>query len=648
MEPEDEQLVRLDGGSHLAAAGDAGREADRDGERDGYPEYDEDAEDDEEDGEHDDAPPAARRPVSRTAVRIACGLVFAGLLTVGGCGAFNLASAVLGDGPARSGPARTASGPAATVAPPTAAQAATAADAFLAAWAKGDLAGAAGLTDDPGMAKEALGGFQQQLGFSALTLTPGGPATAGSSPAPAAPATSSPPAGGGLLTLGFTASVGFAGAGANPWQYQGQLGLLRTGDGQTLVHWAPSVVYPRLTDGESIALRAISSQAATVVTDRKGRSLAGFPSLAPLLAALQSDADTSPSGASPSGSPSAGDGTASATGNGQAVVLLDDTGQKPAQQLFVVSPPAAARQVRLTLDADVQRAAEQALQTQAGANAAGLVAVEPSTGDILAVANAPAAGFNEAFLAGLAPGSTMKVITAAALLEAGDTPGTPVACPSSTNSPKLWTNDEPGSFPGYTLADDFAHSCNTAFINEYAKLPAGTLAAVARDQFGVGLTWSTAPGVPSFDAKIPVPSDPDASDHAAAEAVGQDAIQANALTMASVAATVQNGTFRQPVLLPGQPQVKATGSLPSSVAKGLRAMMAQTAASGTAQQAMAGLSGEVGAKTGTADVGGAASPNSWFIGYRGNLAVAAEVEGGGHGAGVAGSAVAQVLAVGNG
>ncbi|WP_327070297.1 penicillin-binding transpeptidase domain-containing protein [Kitasatospora sp. NBC_01250] len=591
-------------------------------------------------------PPTARRTPSRTAVRIACGLVFAGLLTVGGCGAYNLASAVLGTRSAPGATAHTASGATASPTPPTAAEAAGTVDAFLAAWAKGDLTSAAGLTDDPGDAGDALGAFHQQLGFSALALTPDS-----ASPATGAGSGASPLAAPGRLTLGFTATVGFPAAGAQAWQYQGQLGVLRTADGRALVHWAPSVLYPQLTNGQTLALRAIAPQAAAVVTDRKGRSLAGFPSLAPLIAAIQSNAGSSSAALSPAGASSAAppDGGADPdTGNGQAVVLLDDSGRNPAQQLFVVTPPSAGRQVRLTLDADVQRAAEQALQSQAGSNAAGLVAVEPSTGDILAVANAPAGGFDQAFLAELAPGSTMKVITAAALLEAGDTPSTPVACPETANSPRLWHNDEQGSFPGYTLADDFAQSCNTAFINESAKLPSGTLTTVARDQFGIGLSWSTAPGVQSFDARIPVPGDPDASDQAAAEAIGQGTVQANALTMASVAATVQNGTFRQPVLLPGQQQVKAAESLPAPVAKGLRAMMAQTAAAGTAQQAMAGLSGEVGAKTGTADVDGAPAPNSWFTGYRGNLAVAAEVEGGGHGAGAAGSAVAQVLAVGNG
>jgi cell division protein FtsI/penicillin-binding protein 2 len=239
----------------------------------------------------------------------------------------------------------------------------------------------------------------------------------------------------------------------------------------------------------------------------------------------------------------------------------------------------------------------------------------------------------------------MKVVTAAALLEAGDTPGSAVACPDTTTTPKVWTNDERGSHPDYTLADDFAHSCNTAFIAESrARLSAGTLTQVARDQFGLGRPWSLAPGVTSFDTDIPVETDPDA---VAAEQIGQGRIRTNTLAMASVAATVQSGTFRQPVLLADQQQVAAARPLPAGVAQDLRAMMARTAADGTASDAMAGLTGQVGAKTGTAEVDGYPSPNSWFVAYRDDLAVAAEVEGGGHGAGAAGQAVAQVLRVGN-
>ena len=148
----------------------------------------------------------------------------------------------------------------------------------------------------------------------------------------------------------------------------------------------------------------------------------------------------------------------------------------------------------------------------------------------------------------------------------------------------------------------------------------------------------------SFDAKIPAPTD---SDDVANEVVGQGGIEANALAMASVAATVESGTFRQPILIAGLPQPKAAQPLPGTVAQQLSSMMAKTAAEGTAQSAMAGLTGRVGAKTGTAQVDGAPNPNSWFVAYRGDLAVAVEVQGGGYGAGAAGQAAAHVLAVGN-
>ncbi|MFE5588660.1 penicillin-binding protein, partial [Kitasatospora sp. NPDC056531] len=63
---------------------------------------------------------------------------------------------------------------------------------------------------------------------------------------------------------------------------------------------------------------------------------------------------------------------------------------------------------------------------------------------------------------------------------------------------------------------------------------------------------------------------------------------------------------------------------------------------------MSGLSGQIGAKTGTVEAGSGQATNSWFIAYRNDLAVAAEVEGGGHGNSAAGVAAAQVLKAGGG
>lgn len=77
-------------------------------------------------------------------------------------------------------------------------------------------------------------------------------------------------------------------------------------------------------------------------------------------------------------------------------------------------------------------------------------------------------------------------------------------------------------------------------------------------------------------------------------------------------------------------------------------MMAATATGGTAKDVMAGISDNAGAKTGSAEATGIATTNSWFTAYRGNLAIASEVEGGGHGVEAAGPAVASLIkAAGN-
>ena len=72
-------------------------------------------------------------------------------------------------------------------------------------------------------------------------------------------------------------------------------------------------------------------------------------------------------------------------------------------------------------------------------------------------------------------------------------------------------------------------------------------------------------------------------------------------------------------------------------------MMHRTATSGTAAAAMSGLSGDIGAKTGSAEVDGQAVSNSWFTGYRNDVTAAAMVQSGGHGGDAAGPVVAAVL-----
>ncbi|MGW1176514.1 penicillin-binding transpeptidase domain-containing protein [Kitasatospora sp. NPDC002543] len=558
---------------------------------------------DEEDGDGDGG---RRGPTARRVVLVAAGGVFAALLAVGGYGAYNVLNAVTDNGPSGNGHQAAGAVEKTPQDPPTAAQAEAAATEFLAAWSRGDLPAAAALTDHPETARAALAAFQEQVAPRALALTGTG---AAKSDSPSEPA------------VGFRVKAEFEDT-PNAWEYDGLLGFVRSRDGRPVVRWKPSVIHPQLAPGRTIAVKALPNGAAKPV-DRKGRPLDAFPSLRTVL----------PQIAPP-------DGATAVTGRAVVLSGAAGAGSEP-EQLFVLTPQSAP-QVKLTLDADLQQAAEDAVKQQsANGNPASLVAVQPSTGHILAMAYSPQGGFNRAIAGGQAPGSTMKVITAAALLEAGVGPDTVVPCKETTYSPRAWHNDESGDFPSYTLADDFSHSCNTGFIDKgLEKLQPGTLATVARDQFGLGLEWHI--GVPSRDATIPAPGN---RDEAAAAYIGQGRIQVNSLLMASVAATVQSGTFRQPVLREDAKRVAAPGRLPADVARDLRAMMARTATQGTARTPMAGLSGQIGAKTGTVEAGGQAT-NSWFIAYRGDLAVAAEVEGGGHGFSAAGVAAAQVLKAG--
>ena len=108
--------------------------------------------------------------------------------------------------------------------------------------------------------------------------------------------------------------------------------------------------------------------------------------------------------------------------------------------------------------------------------------------------------------------------------------------------------------------------------------------------------------------------------------------------MASVAATVDYGSFKQPILVAGTKQVTAT-ALPSSTDTYLKEMMRAVVTEGTA--AGIGFGPDVYAKTGTADIVGQEQPNSWLVAFDPDedIAVADLVLNAGYGAQVAGPEV---------
>ncbi|MGW6912828.1 penicillin-binding transpeptidase domain-containing protein [Kitasatospora sp. NPDC054939] len=563
------------------------------------------------------------------------------MLAAGGYGAYSLVAGSDDSGGESGKPkARTV-----LAEPPTPEQATAGAKAFLDAWAAGDISKAAALTDDPGAATTALTAFRDKVRPTALALTPGGPATPAAyasatgnpsakpsakpsaSADPSAAASASPTAGPTGLLMGFKAKAEFEGTNKT-WDYDGFLGVLKMSDNTTAVRWDPSVIHPKLGQGETISTEKIFS-APTGLVDRNNARITSATFTPAMFTRLQATVQ----------SLAKDDPNADPNTVGSGVVI---TGPKnETETIYKIIEPKQSKPLKLTIDNALQAAAEKAVADFKG-KPGSIVAIEPSTGHVLAFANS-AGEFNRAFDGKSAPGSTMKIVSATALLEAGVTPDTVVPCPAKSTNPRAIPNSFTDVYPTNTLKQDFMISCNTAFIEQArTSLKPSTLGSTAKEVYGIGLEWKT--GLSNADGSVPDPGSN--KDEWAMQMIGQGKVQMNPLAIASITATVKSGEFKQPILIAGLPQPKAPRTLSAEVASGLRSMMAATAKEGTAKGAMASVSGDVGAKTGSAEATGIETSNSWFTAYRGNLAVAAEVEGGGHGADAAGPAVASVLMAG--
>ncbi|URN16446.1 MULTISPECIES: penicillin-binding transpeptidase domain-containing protein [Streptomyces] len=518
-----------------------------------------------------------------------------------GYGAYNLWDGLTG------GTTTTASadGTARRTGPVTAEETRTTAEGFLAAWARGDAAGAARFTDDPVAAQTALAGYLTSTHVGGMKATAGTPTG---------------------TTVPFTVSavVSYGGARA-PWTYASRLTVVRgLSTGQPRVDWSQTVMHPALKDGQS--LKATSSGPPAVrALDRDGAELTAerYPSLRPVLDELRKRYGADAGGTSDVE---------------LAVVGEDDTPDRTLLTLRRGRPG----EVRTTLDAGGQAAAEKAVKRYAESS---VVAIQPSTGEVRAVANNRKDGWNAAFLGKQAPGSTMKIVTAALLLEKGLVAADRAAeCPAEAMyQGTTFRNLDGFAIDGGTFRESFARSCNTAFVKLIDAVgDDAALGREARDVFGIGLEWRT--GVPSWDGSVP----PETGGVAAAQYIGQGTVQMNALTIASVTATAKSGAFRQPVVVPASLDdreiARAPRALDPSAARQLRDLMRATArGQGTGAAAMAGVSGDKGAKTGSAEVDDQGSANSWFAAFADDLAAAAVVQAAGHGGDAAGPLVASVL-----
>jgi len=489
--------------------------------------------------------------------------------------------------------------------------------AFLTAWQEGDLTKAANYTDQPAAATAALAAYAKDLNLKKFAAAPGAVTDAAGSTT-AKPRES--------VTFAVSTSVA-AGSGKaalrGMWTYHSSLVAYQQANSSVwFVAWQPDVIAPSLTAATHLTAVQVPPTV-SMVTDANGESLTrygdnGLNTIAGLLKASASTDEGANAGLDVEIQNKAGNPVA----NSQAVII--SPGNYPTLSTTIIPKAESAAQASVVMHKQ-----------------SSMIVIQPSTGQILAIANN--AGFNDfALTADVAPGSTMKVITSAALFNAGVlTPQSPVACPSAfTIQGITYHNDQGESEPaGTPFMTDFAQSCNNAFTTQWSHL-SGKLASTAKDYFGLDQKWNI--GIGGLAASyFNAPASASGSE-LAQEAFGEGSLVASPIAMASVAATVDTGTFKQPILTTTAKQVTAK-PLPAATDAGLKQMMRAVVTSGTA--AGLGFGPTIYAKTGTADIQGQDQPNSWLIAFdpTKDIAVGCLIVNAGYGAQFAGPEVAAFL-----
>ncbi|CAN7233877.1 penicillin-binding transpeptidase domain-containing protein [Knoellia sp. LjRoot47] len=314
------------------------------------------------------------------------------------------------------------------------------------------------------------------------------------------------------------------------------------------------------------------------------------------------------------------------------------TGGAEERELFTTEAT-PGQPVTLTLDIATQTAAESVLADVPSASA--VVAIQPSTGNVLAAASGPGSqGMSTATQGRYAPGSTFKTVSTLALLRSGLTPASTVSCPPTiTVDGRTFKNVD--GFPTSALGSvpfstAFANSCNTAFIGLGKDLEPADLPSAAA---GLGLTAEPSLGIPGFLGSVP---EPRPGTDEAASMIGQSKVVTSPLGMATVAASIAAGAPVSPKLVT-TPAAKAAPKAPAAPvtaaeAGQLRALMRGVVESGSGTFLQDVPGAPVLAKSGTAEFGeaGKLKEHAWMIGIQGDLAVAVFVGEGEGGATTAG------------
>jgi cell division protein FtsI/penicillin-binding protein 2 len=317
-------------------------------------------------------------------------------------------------------------------------------------------------------------------------------------------------------------------------------------------------------------------------------------------------------------------------------------------RVLASAPPESGLPVTTTIDP----ALEQAAITAMGGQYSGIVAMDPRTGGLLALAGI-------AYSALQPPGSTFKIITVTGALEAGIAKLTsqyPISTQATLDGVPLQNAN--GEACGGTLLNAFAVSCNSVFAPLGAQLGGAKLVNIA-ERFG----FNQPPPIPGAqESTIPPASQIGDALAVGSSAIGQGLVQTTPLEMADVAATIAMAGKRPVPTLRFGARPHFVHVTSRHIAHQVQQMMEAVVSFGTGTSAQ--ISGiPIAGKTGTAELrsttGPSTDPNApppdsplntdaWFVGYgpvgHPRIVVGALFPANGAGGATAAPAVRQVLA----
>lgn len=262
------------------------------------------------------------------------------------------------------------------------------------------------------------------------------------------------------------------------------------------------------------------------------------------------------------------------------------------------SQPRPGASVKTTIDPDLQESAVAAL----GGRAGGVAVLDTRRGDVRALAG-------QAFSAPQPPGSTFKVVTTAAALEAGAVElEDEFEISDGINVGGRFIYNANGEFCGGSFREAFAHSCNAVFAPLGPEVGNDKLVETA-EKFGFNSTPTLyAPRIVRevAPAESTIPTEIGEEIDLGVSAIGQGEVLATPLQMASISQAVANGGVRLPTSVVAnqrlRPQAEPVRAISEQVAEELTELMVGVVTSGTGFAA-AIPEAQVAGKTGTAELG---------------------------------------------